>query len=71
MATGECDNLPSEATLERMLTALGPLLRRRARADAPDPAFVMRLRVYLLEIGTPPSLSAGSGRSSSSNILRT
>ncbi len=55
MATGKHDDLPSEATLERMLTAVGPLLRRRAQVNAPDPAFVVRLRVRLLEIGTTPA----------------
>jgi len=55
MATGEHDNFSSEATLERMLTVVGPLLRQRARVDAPDPAFVWALRARLLEPETPPT----------------
>ncbi len=33
-----------EATLERALTEVGPLLRRRVEVGAPDPAFVARTR---------------------------
>jgi len=33
---------------------VGPLLRRRARVGAPDPAFVWALRARLLETGTTP-----------------
>ena len=52
MATGEGAGPPTEATLERMLTEVGPLLRRRARVGAPDPTFVWALRARLLETGT-------------------
>ncbi len=54
MATGKHDDPPTEATLERMLTEVGPLLRRRAAVGAPDPAFVTRLRARLLKTGTAP-----------------
>ena len=65
MATGE-DNGPfTEATLERALTEVGPLLRRRMDVGAPDPAFVRALRGRLLETGTTPGSTfarAPSGR---------
>ncbi len=54
MATGEHGAPPTEEALERMLTAVGPLLRRRADVGAPDPAFVWALRARLLETGTTP-----------------
>jgi len=56
MAAGEGAGPPTEATLERTLTAVGLLLRRRADVGAPDPAFVWALRARLLgtETGTAP-----------------
>ncbi len=54
MATGEHGAPPTEEALERMLTAVGPLLRRRAAVGAPDPAFVTRLRARLVKTGTTP-----------------
>ncbi len=64
MATGKHDDPPTEATLERMLTEVGPLLRRRDTVGAPDPAFITRLRARLLETGTTPvSTFAPSPRS--------
>ncbi len=47
MATGEHGAPPTEEALERMLTAVGPLLQRRVDAGAPDPAFVARTRAQL------------------------
>jgi len=41
------DGTDSEEALERELARLGPLLRRRAAVDAPDPAFVARTRARL------------------------
>ena len=38
---------PDEEALERTLARVGPLLRRRAEAEAPDPAFVAALRARL------------------------
>jgi len=38
---------PGEDALERTLTAVGPLLHRRAAVGPPDPAFVARLRLRL------------------------
>ncbi len=55
MATREGATPPTEEALERTLTAVGPLLRRRAARGAPDPTFVARLRARLLATGTPPS----------------
>ncbi len=54
MGPREGDGFPTEAALERTLTAVGPLLRRRAELGAPDPAFVARLRARLLVTGTTP-----------------
>ncbi len=54
MGTREDDGRPTEAALERTLTAVGPLLRRRARVGAPHPAFVGTLRGRLLATGTTP-----------------
>src|SRR5437764_4671753 len=45
------DGRPSEEALERMLTELGPLLRRRAEVGAPDPTFAARLRAQLAPQG--------------------
>ena len=45
------DRQPSEEGLERMLTELGPLLRRRAEVGAPDATFVARLRAQLAPEG--------------------
>src|SRR5437764_4445924 len=45
------DRRPSEEALERMLTELGPLLRRRAEVGAPDATFVARLRAQLAPEG--------------------
>ncbi len=45
---------PGEDALHGTLTRVGPLLRRRAESDAPDPAFVARLRARLLATETTP-----------------
>jgi len=42
------DGALNEEALERELARLGPLLRRRAAVDAPDPAFVARTRARLM-----------------------
>ncbi len=42
---------PGEDALHGTLTRVGPLLRRRAESDAPDPAFVARLRARLASDG--------------------
>jgi hypothetical protein len=54
MATREGAGPPTEATLARELTRVGPLLRRRAAVGPPDPAFVARLRARLLATGMTP-----------------
>ncbi len=54
MGPREDDGFPTEAALERTLTVVGPLLRRRARVASPDPAFVGTLRARLLVTGTTP-----------------
>jgi len=54
MAAGEGAGPPTEAALERTLTVVGPLLRRRTDVGAPDPAFVWALRARLLGTGTAP-----------------
>jgi Flp pilus assembly protein TadB len=58
MAEGEHDGgdgTRSEEGLQRTLTALEPLLRRRAQVGAPDPAFVQALRQRLLAMETETS----------------
>ncbi len=62
MAAGKHGDLPTEEALERMLTAVGPLLRRRDAVVAPDPGFVTRLRARLLETGTTPAPTFAQGR---------
>ena len=47
MARRKSDGTHSEEDLERTLTDMGPLLRRRAAVERPDPAFVARLRARL------------------------
>ncbi len=47
MATRKSDGTHSEEALERTLTDMGPLLRRHAAVEQPDPAFVARLRARL------------------------
>lgn len=51
------DGASSEEALERTLTTLGPLLRRRAQVDGPRRAFVAALRSHLLSAGSsaPPA----------------
>jgi Flp pilus assembly protein TadB len=58
MAKGEHDGgdaTRSEEELQRTLTAVEPLLRRRAQVGAPDPAFVQALRRRLLAMETATS----------------
>ncbi len=54
------DGPPAEAALEGTLTRVGPLLRRRAEVDAPDPAFVARLRAHLAPDAVPAAAAASA-----------